>query len=839
MSNILVPCVKTENDSSFLLKVHFWCGRQEGNYYYDTIQPIDPGNNSESEPYEGSDYFDAIYEDIMSYFTKTYKKFGPARTDIYPVYERNLKIYFTNSKRSVLLGVFLAVAQEVNKLTVNSDWQSVTATGSFKEPDSDGNLELNAINDDDYELKLKVCEKYANDVKRGKCDDGKSHLFLYVSKDKPSEYREGNSITIKSFSSTESTLFDILEYVFKLPNFPEGLTDQTQEKYFDDFNKYSNYNSNYNKKQRDNIFSICNRINLSDDFKNKHLFIHDPDDNKKYLAFQLARYMVWNRKIYAPILINIDLDPPKPDGNNMPPIEIRTQLYLSLFTKEKGDPNPTDCLNILRDKPFLIIIDNIPKDVDSFIGRMKVFCDQIREMSRIIFIAKTNFDSKKINWIEPFPMPQEIADSEISVEPYMVPESATDEQMPNLVCNAGKIEQDWNTNSLINGIYIGWTFGDCMISYRNMNFHDDRDREILKDIMSNEIICMVKNDNLGISIGEEPIILIEKILGFYREYDIVKYDSILIGMVAYIANDYLKRKNWKSKNEALELMLNRFQLMGENIISKENQAKIFTMLKKGRLIYDTQKTFYFLIKEFITSSVLKEESIILNIPSRKTRIYRSDITSLTEGQWNDVNIKVKKGWYSFAVNKGKKYYIWWNGWHLNDRTKEKNVKASAFYWNGYSVFTNLNSTWNHRKCFTAEYTGTIYVSINPSSYGFCSIVYSTIDIKPTRIHLSNQLLENQWKDISFTGSVKEIWCSFNVIRGKHYHLWGQNTAISIFYNNMIPYFEDDSPFSPDDFLFFDDSPCGFVAKSTGMVYIKVSPFSHFDGHRIMYRTSRF
>jgi len=345
--------------------------------------------------------FKPSFRNIENYFTVMYKDANSA--SVYFSHEENNKpsLNLTDSTMSVMLGIFLsAAASKITGWKVKDCWQSITATGTFEEPDFrqeyNGTLNLEAISEPDE--KLKAFEKYANDEKNI-CYNGKKHLFIYISEDVSLIY-ESNTIQVKSFSPINNTLFDILDFIFELPVLPAMILEKKQEKYFNEFEEISDYVI----KQNNNISEIYNNILNNDEYKNKHIYIHDQDNNGKSYAFQFARNMIWNRKIYAPIWIKID-SKPQTDDKNIIPIEIQDKLFLSLFTKEKKEKHVSSCLSIFNEKPFLLILDNIPDDINSlndFISRMEIFCKNIEKKSKVIFIGKNNYDSKKSKFIKPF-----------------------------------------------------------------------------------------------------------------------------------------------------------------------------------------------------------------------------------------------------------------------------------------------------------------------------------------------------------------------------------------------------------------------------------------------------
>jgi len=114
---------------------------------------------------------------------------------------------------------------------------------------------------------------------------------------------------------------------------------------------------------------------------------------------------------------------------------------------------------------------------------------------------------------------------------------------------------------------------------------------------------------------------------------------------------------------------------------------------------------------------------------------------LTENTWSSGNITSespnKQAWYSFSVTAGTTYYIWWNdnnGYTTSgDGSKTLDIKVDAYYSDGSSVFTGVDSGWSTPQSFNASSTGTVKLKVYPvtnNSTGTFAIVYSTNIAKP-------------------------------------------------------------------------------------------------------------
>ena len=110
---------------------------------------------------------------------------------------------------------------------------------------------------------------------------------------------------------------------------------------------------------------------------------------------------------------------------------------------------------------------------------------------------------------------------------------------------------------------------------------------------------------------------------------------------------------------------------------------------------------------------------------------------LTENIWvNDYiisGIGVSAVWYSFNVTSGTTYRVWWNDSYAGNSTKTLDVKVSAYYSNGTSIFTGEDSGWSTARSFTASSSGTVKIKVEPyssGSTGTFAIVYSTGNSRP-------------------------------------------------------------------------------------------------------------
>ena len=106
---------------------------------------------------------------------------------------------------------------------------------------------------------------------------------------------------------------------------------------------------------------------------------------------------------------------------------------------------------------------------------------------------------------------------------------------------------------------------------------------------------------------------------------------------------------------------------------------------------------------------------------------------LTEKIWADGTISNDSGvWYSINVVSGTTYNIWWND-SKNILAKTLDVSVSAFYRDGASIFTGVDSAFTSPQQFTVNTNGKVLLKVIPlsgGSTGTFAVVYSAVNTKP-------------------------------------------------------------------------------------------------------------
>ena len=221
-----------------------------------------------------------------------------------------------------------------------------------------------------------------------------------------------------------------------------------------------------------------------------------------------------------------------------------------------------------------------------------------------------------------------------------------------------------------------------------------------------------------------------------------------------------------------------------------------------------------------------------------------NITALTDSQWKDDEITTANGeaWYSFSVNSGTSYRLWWNEFYTygSDYTKTLNIRVEAWHSNNRDtkVVDAYYSNWDgNPSWFTAASNGTVYVKVTPETSGNTGtygIVYSTaatmpgLPINPTNIVA---LTERQWENGEIAAG-GEAWYSFTVSAGTTYYLWWNGAGGSSYGDNtktlrvrVTGYYSDGTfIFSSSEDSYNVIPPQSFTASSsgTGTVYFRVT-----------------
>jgi hypothetical protein len=180
-----------------------------------------------------------------------------------------------------------------------------------------------------------------------------------------------------------------------------------------------------------------------------------------------------------------------------------------------------------------------------------------------------------------------------------------------------------------------------------------------------------------------------------------------------------------------------------NDLSKTCDVKVSARYSDGTPIFTGVDTGWQKPKLFVAAN---NGTVILSVQamsySKATGTYavryttRESRINLSSGTWvNDSLIADSQvNEYSFTVQSGSTYYIWWNDYYQGDNSKTCDVKVSARYSEGSSIFTGIDSGWTTPQPFTAASSGTVIVSVQAygsnNNTGTYALVYATSISKP-------------------------------------------------------------------------------------------------------------
>jgi len=140
------------------------------------------------------------------------------------------------------------------------------------------------------------------------------------------------------------------------------------------------------------------------------------------------------------------------------------------------------------------------------------------------------------------------------------------------------------------------------------------------------------------------------------------------------------------------------------------------------------------------------DSDILFLPKFELRV---EAIPLTENMWTPGSIAVDDDngdsyiYYSFDVEKGERYCIWWqdalNGYNGNYKTLDVDVYAQYSDGSSISSYETIYGGWPNPNFFTADRNGTILVRVSPTysdTAGTFSIAYNTSGFRPPFVFFS-------------------------------------------------------------------------------------------------------
>ena len=194
---------------------------------------------------------------------------------------------------------------------------------------------------------------------------------------------------MKAFSP-EDTVFDVLDYVFELPPFPET-SDLEQKKLIDKFAKEARVAGPFNGRYIKPDGYIALRNSLRKEKPGRSFFFYgDGGSGKTVMAIQIAWDMLWNNTVYAPIMIQID---PR-EIMNVWAVNIQDYLLQKLAEYFAVKSDQLD----LSGHQYLIIIDNLDLDqpkIKDFLGKSNDFFERFSNCI-FIFTSRNKIASQRL-----------------------------------------------------------------------------------------------------------------------------------------------------------------------------------------------------------------------------------------------------------------------------------------------------------------------------------------------------------------------------------------------------------------------------------------------------------
>jgi hypothetical protein len=229
-----------------------------------------------------------------------------------------------------------------------------------------------------------------------------------------------------------------------------------------------------------------------------------------------------------------------------------------------------------------------------------------------------------------------------------------------------------------------------------------------------------------------------------------------------------------------------------------------------------------------------------------------DTGPLSDGVWRDGTFTdtISSMEYTFDVEDGKTYYVWWNGRDFGPTPKDKNmdIRVSAKYSEettaylfGGEGYGGINDGWANSRFFPANRNGSVTLIVTPynsaSSYGSFAVAFSTISLRPGAAVPSGALSENQWKDNTISADAIHVY-TMNVTHGTEYFFWWNETGYGYGDGTKSANIQVQARYADDTLIFNEASlyadqwaevawatPTSFTADITGTVNVRVRPYN--------------
>jgi ankyrin repeat protein len=318
-------------------------------------------------------------ENLQEYFEQRhYKKEIRGSFQGINISDRSFFTKITPSTPSVFLGLFLAAVIKIQQRKIKSTWSTITVTGNLDYDKNSG--EMNLINVEDIDLKFKAVKAYADEHTEGR------HLFVYINSDeKVPEGTKGN-IKVKRFSP-ESSIFDVMNFVFEhyIPDMEIRDIDDTQRRLLTNKQNFYISTAEFEKNQEE-IF----KKNWSG------FFIYgEGASGKSAMAQAMVRYMMWTRRIYAPLWI--DQNSTEYQQGEIREAQITKDDITSIICNQLHikPVNENALAAEFSEKQYLIVFDNIFNvTLNTLLKAIDAFIDPFYKNRPLLIIISINYPDK-------------------------------------------------------------------------------------------------------------------------------------------------------------------------------------------------------------------------------------------------------------------------------------------------------------------------------------------------------------------------------------------------------------------------------------------------------------
>ncbi|MCL2805846.1 MAG: hypothetical protein FWD26_07905, partial [Treponema sp.] len=280
----------------------------------------------------------------------------------------NLDAIIHDGTPSIMLGLYLTLFREFNGIKFNAKWNTITITGDIRIKNDKVSLhEVDNI-EEKYKDFTKDIENYTQNI-------FSNNLFIYVSNKIHKEIEFNKRITVKHFYPQEP-IESVIRWVFDR-QWEDGL----QNFLCKNFRKRT-HNIDFVKTKKYQEFED----NLHNSGINGYFILGEGESGKSDMAEALARSLVEEEKVYAPIWIYVANDKLKQSQNYNTTLEGAIGEYISNEIKKKGNQEPkvseltelTNLAEFLQQHKYLLVVDNLEIDnVNDILRGIKRIIGQI------------------------------------------------------------------------------------------------------------------------------------------------------------------------------------------------------------------------------------------------------------------------------------------------------------------------------------------------------------------------------------------------------------------------------------------------------------------------------